>query len=296
MSKTACIILNYKGPRKALGLIDSLEKTLWKNKIIFAVENGSGDDSKTLLTERLGEEQVITTPINLGFAGGMNLGLKRALESDAEFFWLLSKDLTVEPDCLNHLHSLWPRLLKPGMLGSLTDLNATEQIYFCQAKIDRHGRTRHKGEDSLISELPELKAEFGETDYVNGSCIFTHRSVIEKIGLIPEDYFLYFEDSDWGLRAQRSGYKNYVSFRSRVHHHRDSSAFSATAQYYCRRNSFIFRQKNGFTRPWSKATELLRLRKTALRAWIRGDRRMSEVLRAVIQDIRDEKTGLGPWR
>lgn len=296
MRKTACIILNYRGAQSALRLIDSLEKCAWPDKQIIAVENGSGDNSSEILSQRLGQENVVSLPVNLGYAGGMNAGLKHALKTDAEFFWILTKDLTVEPDCLKHLHALWPKLENPGMLGSLTDLNGTDAIYFFRASVDTKGRTRHGTKGRSIPEIPELKAEYGSTDYVNGACVFTHRSVLEKVRLIPEDYFLYFEDCDWGLQAVRKGYKNYVSYRSRVHHHREVGAFNRTAEYYCRRNAYIFKKKFGFAKPWTKTVELLKLRKAAFKSWLRGDQKMLEVLHAVREDISNEKTGLGRWR
>jgi GT2 family glycosyltransferase len=131
---------------------------------------------------------------------------------------------------------------------------------------------------------------------VNGACVFTSRAVLEKVRLIPEDYFLYFEDCEWGLRATRLGFKNYVSYRNRVHHHREVGAFNPVAEYYCRRNAFLFKKRNGFLRAWSKPLELLRLQKAALKAWIKKDAKMLEILRAVKRDVRDEKSGLGPWR
>lgn len=278
-------------------LVENLKLVDWPAKEIFVVENGSPDESKQKLEEALGASHVISAPVNLGYAGGMNLGLKHALEkTDAEFFWILTKDLTVERDCLRVLHELWPKLKNPGFLGSLTDLNATEKVYFYQAHIESDGRTRHGTKGRSIAEIPELKSEYGPSDYVNGACVFTQRSVLEKVGLIPEDYFLYFEDCEWGLRATRLGFKNYVSYRSRVHHHREVGAFSPTAEYYCRRNAYLFKKRNGFLRAWSKTSELLKIQKHAFKSWLKGDKKMLEVLKAVRRDIADEKSGLGPWR
>lgn len=296
MSRVACIVLNYKDAQAATRMIESLRKSTYTNIEIFAVENGSGDDSAKILAQAVGEKNVITLSPNQGYAGGMNAGLKRALATDAEFFWLLTKDLTVEPDTLEKLVHLWPKLENPGMLGCLTDLNGTEKVYFFRSKIDGKGRTRHGTKGRSISEIPELKDEYGATDYVNGSCVFTHRKVLDKVGLIAEDYFLYFEDTDWGLRATRAGFKNYVSYRARVHHHREVGGFNRTAEYYCRRNAYLFKKKNGFATPFTKLAELIALRKATLKCWLKGDKRLMEVLRAVTADVRSEKSGLGPWR
>ncbi len=294
--KTACILLNYRGVDSVLRLFESLKACDWPEKSIFVVENGSNDGSLEKLRSIFGEDQVVSTPVNLGYAGGMNLGLRHALKTDCEFFWILTKDLTVEPNCLKDLHSLWPRLESPGFLGSLTDLNGGDQVYFFKAEIDRKGRTRHGNKGRTIPEIAELKNEFGETDYVNGACVFTHRSVLEKVGLIPEAYFLYFEDCEWGFLAKKAGFKNYVSYRSRVHHHREVGGFNRTAEYYCRRNAYVFKKRNGFERPWLKLSELLKVQKALVKSWLKRDERLLEVLKAVRSDIVEEKTGLGPWR
>jgi GT2 family glycosyltransferase len=260
------------------------------------VENGTGPEALARLNEALSSDQIISTPVNLGYAGGMNLGIRKALEEGADYLWLLTKDLTVEDNCLEILCSLWPRLQNPGFLGSLTDLNGTDAVYFFRSVISPKGQTAHGNRGRTIEEIPELIQEYGVTDYVNGACVFTHRRVIEEIGLIPEDYFLYFEDCEWGLRAKRAGFANYVSYRSRVHHHREVGAFSATAEYYCRRNSFLFKKRNGFIGPLTKTLELLKLRKAALKSFFRRDWRMLQVLNAVSTDVKNEKSGLGPWR
>jgi GT2 family glycosyltransferase len=260
------------------------------------VDNGSGEETAARLRQIAGEENVVVLPVNVGYAGGLNAGIRFAIANGAEYLWLLTKDLTVEENCLEELHALWPKLDRPAFLGSLTDLNGTEQVYFHQAKVDSKGRIRHGVKGRTISQIPELSAEFGETDYVNGACVFTSRAVIDRVGMIPEEYFLYFEDSDWGLRARRLGFRNYVSYRSRVHHHREPGTFNRTAEYYCRRNSYLFKKRNGFAGPLTKFAETLRLRKAILKALWRRDERMLEVLRAALSDVTNEKWGLGRWR
>jgi GT2 family glycosyltransferase len=156
--KTACIVLNYKGSESALRLARQLRELDWPEKQVFVVDNGSPDGSRQVLQRELGMEAVVYTDVNLGYAGGMNLGLQHALQNtDAEFFWILTKDLTVERDALKVLHDLWPRLENPGFLGSLTDLNGTDKVYFYQAHIEGDGRTRHGTKGRSISEIPELR-------------------------------------------------------------------------------------------------------------------------------------------
>lgn len=296
MSFTACIVLNYRNVESAIKLAKSLEKIKGPAKRVYVVENGTGPAAVERLREELREEQIVSTQENLGYAGGMNLGIKKALEDGASFIWILTKDLTIEDNCLEILHELWPKLKKPGFLGSLTDLNGTDYVYFFRSTISSSGKTFHGNRGRKIADIPELSNEYGRSDYVNGACVFTSKNVIERVGLIPEDYFLYYEDCEWGLRAHRAGFQNYVAYRSRVHHHREVGAFSRTAEYYCRRNAFLFKKRNGYSGPLTKTLELIKLKKAEINSRLKKDLRLLEVLKAVIRDVRAEKSGLGPYR
>jgi GT2 family glycosyltransferase len=266
---------------------------------IYVVDNDSADGSLNVLSQASsGLFELIANRENFGYAGGMNAGIQKALADGVDYLWLLTQDMTVEADALRILRDLWNRLDRPGMLGSLTDLNGTEKVYFYRSFIEG-GHVRHRTRGRSIVEIPELHHEFGFTDYVNGACVFTHRSVLDKVGLIPEEYFMYFEDSEWGLRAQRAGYKNYVSYRSRVHHWRQTDCFNSTAEYYCRRNAFLFKRRNGFAKPWTKTVELARL----LKYYWKGRLKLAfnpenpalvklvPLLREVYLDVRRERFG-----
>lgn len=295
----AGIIVHYRSPESLIRTVQSFENLRWPNKKLIIVDNDSGGESIARLRSQLHDVSLIESGRNGGYAAGMNRGIAEAQKLGAEYVWLLGQDITLEPDCLEILHDLWPRLQKPGFLGSLTDFNDTEEIYFFKASVDKDGRVRHRGENGSIRDFSELRSEYGTSDYVNGACLFTHRSVLDRVGPIPEEYFLYFEDVEWGLQSLRAGFQNYVSYRSRAHHHREVKARNWTAEYYCRRNQFLFKKRNGFLKRWAKERELLSLRwlKTRTRWKVLTKSEKSEhqksvqVLKEVIRDLQNEKWG-----
>lgn len=301
MKHIACIILNYRDPAAALRAVESVERSTGVSPRIYVVDNASNDGSAEILEHASqGRFQLLVNRMNGGYAAGMNAGLKKAFADGAEYFWLLTQDITVEPGALNTLVELWPRLDHPGMLGSVTDLNGSDKIYYFRSFIEG-SRVRHRTKGRSFGEIPELALEFGPTDYVNGACVFTHRAVLEKTGLIPEEYFMYFEDCEWGLKAKRLGFKNYVSYRSRAHHWRETGGFNPGAEYYCRRNAFLFKKRNGFARPWTKTVELAGLTKhyfkARLKSLITGDERaarLAPILREVLRDLNQERFGQRP--
>jgi GT2 family glycosyltransferase len=316
MTSTAIVVLNYRAADSTKRLLHSLGQQVGAEPFtVFVVDNASTDDSYEQLAKfaedlngqlpgpAKAQFKVLRAAQNLGYAGGMNFGLRAASASGADFFWILTQDLTVEADALARLQKLWQGLERPGLLGAVTDLNATDEIYFAGAQVDLKGRTSHPTEGMRLAQVPELlSAEYSQTDYVNGACVFTHRSVLEKIGFIAEVYFMYFEDVEWGLAARKAGFINYFSHRARIHHHRGNQDFNPVAEYYCRRNSFLFKRRNGFAGAMTKFIELNRQRKyllkSTLKSWLNPSdskaKQLRLILSDVVRDIKEEVVGKRP--
>lgn len=286
------IIVHYQSPESCLSLLESLKQCSGVLLHPIVVDNHSTEQQLAQLKAQMNFGTLVESPHNLGYAGGLNLGIRTALEKKCDFLWCLTQDLTFAPETPYKLMTIWAKLEKPGLLGSLTDLNGTDAIYFYKGEITIHGKARHPYEGSTIQSLPIGDSETIETDYVNGASVFLSRAAFEKIGPIPEEYFLYFEDTEWGLKSKRSGLQNYVSLQTRLHHHRPSKKIiNWTAEYYCRRNSYFFKARNGFAKPWTKWHELTRLRIRQFKSLLRRDSKMAELLGEVIRDIKMDRMG-----
>ncbi len=152
---------------------------------------------------------LIQTGANLGYAGGNNVGIRYALaQGDADFVWVLNNDTFVHPDALM---GLVDRCLKDrdiAMVGStLRYFDEPERI---QARggcsfIPWRVRARPIGEGVLLSDVKKESDEDVEkkTAYVVGASVLVPRGFLESVGLMQEDYFLYFEELDWAERARR---------------------------------------------------------------------------------------------
>ena len=129
---------------------------------------------------------------NLGYAGGNNVGIRRALENGADYVLVLNNDTVVPKDLLSKL---------------VSEAESDDDIGIVAPAIDEGKRITYGGRIKwLRPELNHLMSSQDVIDYLPGVCLLIKRSVIEKIGLLDENYFLYFEDVDYCVRASRAGF------------------------------------------------------------------------------------------
>jgi len=153
--------------------------------------------------------KLIKNEKNLGFAGGVNVGIKYALKNGAEAVLLLNQDTIVEKDFL------FPLLENPAdIVGPVIKFRRKGKwVYDFGGKIEWWGNRHFENYELRINGLTNY-----ELDYVSGCAMMVRRRVFEKIGLFDERYFLYFEDADFCLRAKKAGFKIAVEPKSTVIH------------------------------------------------------------------------------
>jgi len=178
---------------------------------------------------------------NRGFAGGNNSGIKQALEKGASYILLLNNDTIVEPNFLKKLVEAGESDKKIGILGPAIYEYGTNKIHFAGGKVNwLYTRGTH------ITELKIKSQKSKVVDYITGACLLIKREVIEKIGLMDEEYFLYCEDVDWCLKARKAGYKCIVVSEAKIWHKVSSSAKAESFSYiyYHTRNGLLLAKKN----------------------------------------------------
>jgi GT2 family glycosyltransferase len=197
---------------------------------------------------------IIKTGANLGFAGGNNIGLRYILsQDDFELVWILNNDTVSEPDALTHLVDQMGKEPYAGFCGSLL-LN-----YFSPSTVQSVGGStfnrwtaspRDIHNSYLAVSVTDCNADKLKLDYVSGASTLVRKSLLLDVGLMSEDYFLYFEEIDWYQRA-RHKYTNTVSIRSIVYHKEGASIGSSSnanerslnADYYIVRNKIKFTKR-----------------------------------------------------
>jgi GT2 family glycosyltransferase len=228
--KVFILILHYGEQEDTLECLDSLRKLDYPNFEVLAIDNDPN--------HRLGDlnfSYKITKLVNaenFGFAGGDNVGIKYALENGADYVLLLNNDTVIQPGFLKILVEAGEKDEKIGILGPMIYKLSTNEPHFAGGKINwLYTGARH---------VP------GAEDYITGACFLIKRKVIEKIGLMPEEYFLYFEDAEWCLKARRAGFSCKVVKEARIDHavSKNTREYSFSYIYYQYRNGLILAKRN----------------------------------------------------
>lgn len=246
------ILLNWNNWRDTLECVNACDKLSWPKFHILLVDNHSTDNSVEMLRHHFPDLELIETGANLGFAGGNNIGIKRALDLGAEYVWLLNNDAVPAPGSLEPLvRSLLAAPAAACAASKIYYMDDPQRIWFAGGAWSKgHLRLRQQGSGRIDT------GQFGnirEIGSVTGCSVLLSCKTLQHIGLLEERYFLYWEDTDWSARALNKGYKLLFVPDSHVWHKVSASieTRSALQYYYFTRNGLYFcREYDLFSLPW----------------------------------------------
>lgn len=209
------IVLNWNGWRDTLDCLGSLEKLDYPRYEMVVVDNGSSDGSEEKIRERYPRVALVQTGANLGFARGNNSGIEYALERDVEFVWLLNNDTLVEPGALTEMVRTLRADAEVGAVGSvLRYMDEPERIQ-CYGG----GWVRPwLGMSRWFTAPAEDEVLRRRLHYIMGASLLTRREAIERTGVLDEDFFMYWEDADFGFRLLKDGWRLAVAPGATVWH------------------------------------------------------------------------------
>lgn len=243
------ITINYNGLNDTCALIETLPLEDASLEVIV-VDNASKADEASTIKQRYPQVKVIRSDKNLGFAGGNNLGIKSA---QGKYLFFINNDtlLNIKED----EHSV--NSLKP----LIDRLESSEHIGVVCPKI-RFAWGNHPLQYAGYTPLSPITMRnhsvgFGEDDhgqydtahstpYAHGAAMMVKREAIEKAGLMPECYFLYYEELDWSMMMRRAGYDIWYDPSMTVYHKESQSTGqkSPLRTYYITRNRLLFVRRN----------------------------------------------------
>ncbi len=240
------VLLNWNGVEDTLACLDSLCSLTYTNYNIIVVDNGSTDDSVHQIKTNFPNLIVIESGQNLGYAEGNNVGIRYALEHDAEFILLLNNDTIVAPDVLDQLANTALQSPEVGVFGAtLFYMDKPDTIWFGGAQWNAKTLKFDYPYQDQDKALPANQST--ETDYACGAALFFRAEVARSIGLLDARFFLVWEESDWCLRATRAGYGCKQVPTAYVWHKVGASfagESSPLRQYFSYRNRLLWAEKN----------------------------------------------------
>lgn len=215
--KIFIILLNYNSYKDTLECVDSIEKKEKNiNYEIIVVDNNSSDGS---IKELSNDNRFIfiETNENGGFAKGNNVGIKYAMEHDADYIMLLNNDTIIENNSISKLVEKLQEDDELGIIGSrIMYYSNPDIINYCGGHINWFKvSTNHENYKKIFIADEE---NFKYTEFITGCCMLIKREVIQKIGLLPEEYFMYYEDMDFCIKAKEADYKLGILTDSVIYH------------------------------------------------------------------------------
>ena len=241
------VTVNFNQTEVTISLLESLRKITYKNVEVFVVDNASTESPEKQIKELFPDINVIVSHTNLGFAGGNNLALRKA---KGKYVMLLNNDTVVEPYFLEPLVEV---------------MENNENVGICASKIHFYSlpnTIQFAGSSPLHGiKIQSFALGYGELDkgqycqskvtpLAHGAAMLVRMGAIQKVGLMPEEYFLYYEEIDWCERFKKAGYKIMYVPSSLVHHKESLSVgkMSLTQVYYKTRNRILLarRWRSGF--------------------------------------------------
>ena len=266
--KIYIVILNYRNWQDTRDCLHSVLRSGYTNFSVLLVDNNSMNDSLENLGEWLMRETDASLPHgknkfsvikkenlsglarpselskitfiqndrNAGFAGGNNIAL-RLLQNEEAYIWLLNPDTVIPENTLDELVQFTIKQPSDCIVGAAIRANSGSQdlLFYGGGKVNFFSATVHPVKKPVL--IPNL-------DYISGACLFTHAANFKKLGLLHEEYFLYWEETDWCYRAKQRGFRLLVC-SSAVCYDKISSSIGKgyLADYYYSRNGLLFLSK-----------------------------------------------------
>lgn len=244
--KVSIIILNWNGVEDTIDCIESLKKITYSNYEIIVVDNASeGNDVEILKQKYKKEISIIENNDNKGFAIANNIGIKKALRKGTDYLLLLNNDTIVDSLFLDELIKISENNKQIGIIGpKIYYMNPPNKIWSIGGKINWYfGHWQIGGDKDDNGEYEDIE----DVDFITGACMLIKKDTIKKIGLLPTDYFLQWEDIDYCTKAKNIGLKCICLPKSKIWH-KVSASFKRNNISYPQvelgfKNRIIFRKK-----------------------------------------------------
>ena len=223
------VIVNWNTRDDLVRCLESIEQTdTPEEREIIVVDNASYDGSCQVVRERFPRVILIANIQNKGFAGGVNDGLRM---SRGEYVLILNPDIILTRRSVQmlipHLQNrrdagaIMPRLINPDgstQGGYLRKFPGALQVFFFATMLESWSRAHPFLVNAFLESPLENDKSLVEVEQIPGACLMTSRLVIDRVGMMEEDYWMFYEDVDWCYRLKENGYKLFMDCQTTVIH------------------------------------------------------------------------------
>jgi GT2 family glycosyltransferase len=204
--KVGAVVLHYRFWPEMRSTLDALLTQTRPSDRVVVVDNRSSDGAVLELRRLFPSVEVVEAEVNLGYGGGMNLGIERLLEQGVDAILLLSHECRLAPDALEVLAARLEEEPRVGAVGPLLAYRSKPEFVFSAGgEIDRrNGRPLHFHEPRLVADW--VGSSPRAADWLDGAAVLFRSEAVRQGGMLDEDYFLYFEETEYLLKLRRLGW------------------------------------------------------------------------------------------
>jgi GT2 family glycosyltransferase len=256
-NQTIAVVVHWKDAEDTLGCVASLEGE--SDLSVIVVDNGSHEPVGELLARRAPDVECLRSPQNLGYAGGANLGIRRALARGADTVLLLNNDARVQPGAMVAARAILQAgdvaVVGPKVLAR----EDPRRLWLAWGRITwRQSLVALCGADA--PDGPEWNAQ-REVEWIAGCAMWLRATALARVGLLDETFFAYHEEVDWCTRARRAGLRVVYCPRAVVTHTGRGTAGGENSvrirTYFAARNTILFARKHAGAAQWLKLAAFL---------------------------------------
>jgi len=278
------VVLNWNGGDDTLAALESLDGVA-----TVCVDNGSDDGSADAVADRFPGVELIRTGVNLGFSGGNNVGIRRALAHGADWVLLLNNDAVADPGLSAALAAAASERPDAGVLAcKVFFADPPDVLMYAGGRVNL--RLGYWGRQDGFGQRDDGRFDtLRDVDRATGAAMAVSRAAIERAGLLDESLFAYAEDTEWCLRIREAGFGVVFVPDAKVWHVGSASTGgmrSPTSIYYDTRNMIAVAERHD---PRSGAAAAIR-RGVVLGAHLANARDAAGV-RAAVKGWRDARRG-----
>lgn len=209
---------------------------------LLIVDNASTDKTVAVIRKTYPKATIIENAKNLGYAAACNIGIRYFQKKGVDYILLLTPDTIISQSLIPELVMLLENNNRIGIAGPIiTYATEPKTIYFAGGYFNRmFAFTRHP---NINKTLRETGIESGQVDFITGACLFLKTSILKKIGHMPEEYFVYFEDVFFCKKSIDAGYFCYLLAKPFATYY-GVYQISPTKAYFLARNPFLYIKKH----------------------------------------------------
>lgn len=237
------ITLNYNQTPVTCEFLESLKVLNYTNFEVIVVDNASKEDPTKTIKAKYPDVKVIRSAKNLGFTGGNNLGMR---EAKGDFLFIVNNDTEVTPDLIG-------KLIEPFYRDETIGMTSPKIYYYDHPKLIQYaGFTEINPVTGRNSAIGGMEIDHGQYDegrytaYAHGAAMMVPREVVEKVGMLPDMFFIYYEELDWSSQIRKANYHIYYQPEALILHKESVTMGreSAIKAYYHTRNRILFMRRN----------------------------------------------------